>query len=163
MKMIFALALLLVLPVPAFAADAAKAAMNTDAIQESFSEFFASWNKHDVKGMITHWADDASLINPTGRAAKGKAEIAKLLTDEQTTVFKDSTAKILSVTTKPITGSIDWYDAEMTVDNALAPDGAAMPQMKIHIAGLMQKKGGKWLVYAARPYEFITPPPAKRN
>ena len=163
MKTIFTAALLMVLAVPAFAADSAKASKDTDAIRNSIGEFFGLWNKNDVKGMITHWADDASLINPMGKAANGKAEIEKLLTEEQTTVFKGSTAKLVSLTAKSITSNIDWIDAEMTVDNAHGPDGAAMPQMKNHIAGLMQKKGGKWLISAARPYSFMTPPPAKKN
>jgi uncharacterized protein (TIGR02246 family) len=160
MKTIIAVALMLGLALPAFAADSARASRNTEAIRKSFEGFFGSWNKHDPKEMTAYWAGDASLINPMGRVANGKAEIEKLMSDEQATVFKDSTAKLVSIETRPVSGGLSWYDAEMTVDNAIGADGKAMPLMKMHVAGLMQKKGGKWLVFAARPYAFL-PPPAK--
>jgi uncharacterized protein (TIGR02246 family) len=166
MKTAFMAALIMaftVLGVPSFAADSVKSSKDTNEIYNSFSKFFESWNKHDVKGMIAHWTDNASLINPMGRAANGKAELEKLLTDEQTMIFKDSTANLLSLTTQSVARNVAWYDGEMTIDNAMGPDGAAMPELKIHITGLMQKDPGRWLVRAARPYSFTAPPPAKNN
>ncbi len=163
MKTIITAALLMVLAVPAFAADGSRGMKLNGAINEAFTGFFDSWNKHDVDGMVAHWTRNASLINPMGRKAKGKDEIRALLNDEQTTIFRQSIAKIVSLDAKRVGDRLAWYDAEMTVDNALGPDGAAMPQMKMHIAGLMQRKGHKWLLYAARPYAFLPPPPAKRN
>jgi uncharacterized protein (TIGR02246 family) len=161
MKKTITILLLMFLAAPAFAADGSKEMKLNSAIRDTFTSFFDSWNKHDVKGMVTHWAGNASLINPMGRQAKGKDEITALMTDEQSTIFKQSTAKLVSIDAKWIGDGFAWYDAEMTVDNAIGQDGAAMPQMKIHVAGLMKKKGGKWLVYAARPYVFLPPPPKK--
>jgi len=163
MKAILTAALLMVLAVPAFAADGAKEMKLNRAIHDALTEFFDAWNTHDVKAMVTHWARKSSLINPMGKHAKGREEITALFNDEQATTFRQSTAKLASLDAKQVGGSQAWYDAEMTVDNALGPDGKAMPQMKFHIAGLMQKKGGKWLIYAARPYVFLPPPSANKS
>jgi uncharacterized protein (TIGR02246 family) len=139
------------------AAHGAATSSDTEAMRQTFDEFLASWNRHNVKEMISHWADDASLINPMGRVANGKTEIEKILADEQATAFRNSTAKVMSLSSKRITGDIAWIDGEMTIDNALDQKGTAMPQMKIHIAGLMKKKDKHWLIYDVRPYAFITP------
>ncbi|MFN8178936.1 MAG: nuclear transport factor 2 family protein [bacterium] len=122
--------------------------------------FFAAWNQHDVKSMVSHWADDATLINPMGRTAHGKAAIEALLSEEQTTVFKSSTAKLMGLTvTRSLGPSMVLCDGEMTVDGAVAPDGAALPQMKIHLALLAAKRGADWVLQDARPYQFVQPPP----
>jgi hypothetical protein len=33
-----------------------------------------------------------------------------------------------------------------------------MQSMKFHMAMIMEKKGGKWLIAEARPYAFLPPP-----
>ena len=167
MKRLLTAALLLMLATPTFAADAKKApAKSDDAIMKTAEAFFDAWNKHDVKAMTTSWADDATLINPAGRMAHGSADIEKLIADEQTTVFKGSTAKLVDLKiTRSLGSSMVFCDGEMTVDGAQAPDGSAMSQMRIHLAVIMEKKGDRWLFAEARPYAFVPPPPspAKMN
>lgn len=166
MKLLLAIGLLLSLAVPALAADAKPTATPDAAIMKTATAFFDAWNKNDVKTMTTFWTDDATLINPLGRKAHGPAEIEKLFTDEQTTVFKGSTAKILDLeVTRTLGSNMVLVDGEMTVDDAHGPDGAALPQMKFHLAAVMVKKGGHWMYAEARPYAFLppAPEPAKTN
>jgi uncharacterized protein (TIGR02246 family) len=162
MRSLLSIALLAVLTTSALAATPAKKAEGPDAaISKAMDSFFAAWNQHDVKAMVAHWADDATLINPMGRMARGKAEIEKLMSDEQGGVFKASTAKMLELkVTRPLGSQMALCDGEMTVDGAVGPDGSAMPQMKIHMAIIMAKHGSSWVAQDARPYMFI-PAPAK--
>jgi uncharacterized protein (TIGR02246 family) len=60
------------------------------AVMKVHDDLAASWNKNDYKAMAALFADDASLINPLGRIAKGRAQIEKLYADEQTGPFKGS-------------------------------------------------------------------------
>lgn len=161
MKRMLTAALLLLFATSAFAAEPKKAAMKPDeAVMKTMQDFFDAWNKHDVKSMTSCWADDATLINPMGRMAHGSSEIAQLMTDEQTTVFKASTAKVVNMNvTRSLGSTMAFCDGEMTVDGAMGPDGSAMQQMKIHMAMVMEKKGGKWLIAEGRPYAFLPPPP----
>jgi len=167
MKRILTAALLMMFATSAFAADTKKPPMKSDeAIMKTAEAFFDAWNKHDAKTMATYWAEDATLINPSGRMAHGSSDIEKLLTDEQTTMFKGSTAKVLQLNvTRSLGSTMAFCDGEMTVDGAQGPDGSAMQQMKIHLAVIMEKKGGRWLFAEARPYSFVQPPPepAKTN
>jgi uncharacterized protein (TIGR02246 family) len=167
MKLILTAALLTTLTTCAVAADAMKGPAKPDqAIAAAETAFFDAWNKHDVGTMATFWTDDATLINPMGRLAHGRADIEKLLSDEQTTVFKASTAKVVGIhVTRSLGSNMVFCDGEMTVDGALGPDGSALPQMRIHLAVIMERKGGRWLFAEARPYSYIQPPPepAKPN
>ena len=167
MKLVLTAALLTMFATSAFAADAKKMPMKSDdAIVKTAEAFFDAWNKHDAKTMATFWADDATLINPSGRQAHGTSDIEALFTDEQATMFKGSTAKVLGMkVTRSLGSTMAFCDGEMTVDGAQGPDGSAMQQMKIHLVVIMEKKGGRWLFAEARPYAFVQPPPepAKTN
>jgi uncharacterized protein (TIGR02246 family) len=167
MKRVLTAALLTMLTTSAIAADANKGPAKPDqAIARTAEAFFGAWNRHDVEAMVTFWADNATLINPMGRLAHGKADIEKLLTDEQTTVFKGSTAKVVELkVTRSLGSNLAFCDGEMTVDGAQGPDGSAVPQMKIHLAVIMERKGDRWMLAEARPYSFVQPPPgpAKPN
>ena len=110
--------------------------------------------------MAGFWTDDATLINPMGRMAHGRTDIEKLLSDEQTAIFKASTAKVVDLkVTRPLGSNLVFCDGEMTVDGAQGPDGSALPQMKIHLAMVLEKSGGHWMFAEARPYAFVQPPP----
>src|SRR5207302_8235687 len=152
--------LLMMFATSAFAADVTKAPMKSDqAIMKTAEDFFGAWNKHDVKEMTSYWAEDATLINPMGRLAHGSTDIAQLMTDEQTTIFKGSTAKVVNLSvTRSLGTGMAFCDGEMTVDGAQGPDGSAMQSMKFHLAMIMEKKGGRWLIAEARPYSFLQPP-----
>ena len=167
MKRSLTAVLLLLFATSAFAADAKKAPMSTDeGVMKSAEGFFDAWNKHDPKSMTAFWTEDATLINPMGRMAHGSADIEKLMMDEQSTMFKGSIAKVLEMkVTRSLGSNMAFCDGEMTVDGAQSPDGSAMQQMKMHIAVIMEKKGGRWLFADARPYAFMQPPPetAKTN
>jgi uncharacterized protein (TIGR02246 family) len=162
MKPLLSVGLLALLTTTAIAAGPAKKPASEEAgIMKTADAFFSAWNQHDVKTMVSFWADDATLINPMGRVAHGKAEIEALLTDEQNTVFKSSTAKVLEMkVTRSLGPNMAFCDGAMTVDGAVSPDGTAMPQMKLHLAVIMEKQGANWKLADARPYSFTQPPPA---
>lgn len=157
--------LLALLATPTMVVAGEKHADTPDAATaKTMDAFFAAWNTHDAKTMVSYWADDATLINPVGRAAHGKSEIEKLMADEQSTVFKASTAKLVDLkVTRSFGSGMAFCDGEMTLDGAVGPDGTALPQMKLHLALIMEKKGAGWLVKDARPFMFLPAPPENQN
>lgn len=165
MRTLACVALLALLTTNAVAAPTEKKPANDEAgILKAANSFFSAWNQHDVKAMLAFWGDDATLINPMGRAAHGKAEIEALLSDEQSTVFKTSTAKLQELkVSRSLGAGMAFCDGEMTVDGAVAPDGSVLPQMRVHLAMLMEKKGSDWKVADGRPYSFLQPPPAPKS
>ena len=123
----------------------------TAAILKVHEDFAANWNKNDYKAMAAMFADDADLINPLGREAKGKAEIEKLYKDEQTTAFKGSHftsdckggVRMIKPDVAVVTCSFEATGGKM-------PDGSAMPPLKGIYTATMVKKT-KWQVVAGRP------------
>ena len=145
---------------PAVAKPAAKMS-GEDAIKRSERDFVAAWNVHDAKKMAAFWETDGDLINPVGRHAKGRAEVEKLLTDEQTTMFKGTTYSIKSETIRMLTPSIAISDWESSVSGMKGPDGKMAPPFDHHVTVVLREMGGEWHVVAARPIQYPPPPGAK--
>lgn len=156
MKTLVTAALLMAMALPALAAETPKIGVGTDAaIQKTVDGFFDAWNRHDPKTMASFWTDDATLINPMGREAHGRADIEQLFTEEQSGPFKASTAKVVSwKVTRRLGPELVFCDGDVTIDGALGPDGSSMPQMKVHLSQIMERKRGQWYVAEARPAIF---------
>src|ERR1700680_3230624 len=61
-----------------------------EAIHTRVDEFVSAWNTHNARAMSMLYAEDADVINPFGRVAKGRTEIERLFKDEHSTGLKDS-------------------------------------------------------------------------
>ncbi len=121
--------------------------------------FAASWNKHDYKAMAAAFADDADLINPIGRVAKGKDEIEKLYKDEQTTAFKASHfTSDCKAGIHLLTHDVAVVTCSFVVTDGLLPDDKPMPPLKgIYTATMIAVKG-RWVIAAGRPMIPFAPP-----
>ena len=126
-------------------------------------EFVAAWNKHDSKAMADLWATDGDLINPAGRAAKGRAEVEKLFRDEHGTVMKKSTYKNVSSSVRVVEPELALGDWDVEISGMVGPDGAAAPVQKTHVNSLMKKASGKWWIVAARAYNYVPMPAAPKK
>jgi uncharacterized protein (TIGR02246 family) len=127
------------------------------AILKVHEDFAAAWNKGDYKTMSAVFADDADLINPLGRVAKGKAEIEKLYMDEQTTAFKGSHF------TSDCKSGVHIVKPEVAVVTcSFEVTGGKVPPLKGIYTATMVKAKDKWLIVAGRPMIPFTPQgPAK--
>jgi uncharacterized protein (TIGR02246 family) len=133
------------------------------AILKVHEDLAAAWNKNDYKAMAAQFADDADLINPLGRVAKGRAEIEKLYKEEQTTSFKGSHfTSECKAGVRVVTPDVAVVTCSFEVTDAKLPDGTPMPPMKGLYTATMHKSKGKWLVIAGRPMiPFTSPSPKK--
>ena len=145
-KAILGVVALNVIAAGAFAADTA-----TQAVEKRNGEFVAAWNRHDSKAMATLWLPDGDLLNPFGRWAKGRDEVAKLFADEQSTVMNATTFTVDAITVRMLAPDVALADDDVTVTGMTAADGSVMPAVKIHGSFVWAKKGGTWSVMAARP------------
>jgi uncharacterized protein (TIGR02246 family) len=157
--LLLAAVLTLALSPPAGAAQPADEA----ALKARADEFVAAWDKDDGHGLAAIFAPDGDLINPSGRVAKGRAEIEKLFTEEHAGVTKGTHYNILGLTNRFIGQDAAIQDWEAEVTGMKGPDGSALPPLKHHVTVVCVKKDGKWWVVAARPAVPLPPPgpPAK--
>jgi uncharacterized protein (TIGR02246 family) len=129
------------------------------AILKVHEQFAENWNKDDAKAMASMFADDADLISPLGRVAKGKAEIEKLYQDEHAGPFKGSrfTSDCKSGV-RLIKSDVAVVTCSFEVTGGTLPDGKAMPAMKGLYTATMVKAKGRWQVVAGRPMIPFAPP-----
>jgi uncharacterized protein (TIGR02246 family) len=131
------------------------------AIRASEEAFAAAWAAHDAKAMAAFWAPDGDLINPSGRLAKGRAEIEKLFQDEHAMAMKQSTYKPGLLTVRFVEPDIAFAESDSEISGITNPDGTSAPTMKVHVNRLVRKKGGKWWIVAARPVIYPPAPGSK--
>ncbi|HEY5948162.1 MAG TPA: SgcJ/EcaC family oxidoreductase [Kofleriaceae bacterium] len=133
------------------------------AVLKVHEQFAASWNKNDYKAMAALFSDDADLINPLGRLAKGRAEIEKLYMDEQTGPFKGShftsDCKAGVHFAKP---DVAIVTCAFEVTGGKLADGTAMPPLKGIYTATMVKAKKRWQIVAGRPMVPVSPPPATK-
>jgi uncharacterized protein (TIGR02246 family) len=91
------------------------------------------------------------LLNPFGQWAKGREEVAKLLTEEQSTVMKGTTFTTSAIVVRTLAPGVALADWDFTIAGIVAPDGSTMPVQEFHAAVVWVKKGGKWFQLANRP------------
>jgi uncharacterized protein (TIGR02246 family) len=155
---------LLALLVFAIGAPCALSAADTNsdetAIRKSVADFVAAWNRHDAKALAGTFSDDAHLINPFGRVAKGHAELVKLFTDEHSAVMRTTTFSVGQIEVRLLAPDVAFSEYSAEVSGMLDPAGTAMPALKIRVVVVYQKKNGKWWPTLARPYAFLPTPPA---
>jgi uncharacterized protein (TIGR02246 family) len=143
----------MVLPAPARAADAAASA----AVDKAMHDFVTYWNAHDFKKMAAMFAPEGDLINPFNRVAKGRAEVEKLFTEEQTGPMKMSTYKMGASSMRQVGGVViaDW---DGTVEGIMGEDGKMQPPFTHHVTTVYARKGGAWMIEATRAYIYASMP-----
>jgi uncharacterized protein (TIGR02246 family) len=137
---------LTVIAAAAFAADTP-----TQGIEKRTAEFVAAWNRHDPSAMAAVWAPDGDLINPFGRWAKGREQVATLLAEEQSGVMKASTFTTTAISVRTMVPGVALADWDFTVAGMTAPNGSTMPSQKMHAAIVWVETNGTWSVFAGRP------------
>jgi uncharacterized protein (TIGR02246 family) len=128
------------------------------AIKKCVADFSAAWNKHDPKAMAATWAEDADLINPFGRAARGRAEIEKLFTDEQSMAMKGTTYTVLDTNVRMLSPDIALCELSGQIANMKDPSGTPMPLFKHHVVLIAMKRNGTWWPTIVRPYVYLSAP-----
>lgn len=128
------------------------------AIRVASTEFANAWNRNDVKALSACFATDGDLINPAGRAARGKEEIEKLLQDEQNSVFKGSRMTVRQTHVRFLKPDLAIADYDFEIARMHGAGGKDTTVTGLQSV-VLRKDGDKWLVVAARPM-IPTPMPA---
>jgi uncharacterized protein (TIGR02246 family) len=157
MKVLLAVCIILALAVPAFAASPADAEA---AIQQVWQQFSDAWARGDAHARAALWAEDATLINPFGVEAHGRAAIEKVFEQENAGFAKGTTHTFSNFSFRFLTPTIAEVDSTGEINGIRGADGTPQPTLKIHVFAIMAKAGSKWQIKAARPYVFAPPPGA---
>lgn len=123
---------------------------NEETIRKLYAAYTAAWNRHDPKAMASFWALDGDYMEPDGRHARGHAEVEKLFTQEQQTVFKDSKLALTIETVWFITEAVALVDGTYELAGVRDLEGKELPTRRGHLAALLLNEEGAWRVAAGR-------------
>jgi uncharacterized protein (TIGR02246 family) len=151
--------LILATLLPAASALGAPKEKDEDAVKARVADFIALFNKGDAKAMSAFFTDDATLVNPAGKSAKGPADIERVIADDVATILKGATMEMKVVSFRAVGKDAAFVELEHSVTGAKTPDGKPMPPMTFHVPALLLKKGKAWMIAEARPYAYLPPPP----
>jgi uncharacterized protein (TIGR02246 family) len=155
MKALLVIIVALALAVPAVAAGHAA---DEAAIQKVWQQFSDAWVRGDAHARAALWAEDASLINPFGLEAHGRAAIEKVFEQEGAGFAKGTTHTFSNFSYRFLTPTIAEVDTTGTIKGMRGADGTPMPPLTLHVFAILAKAGGKWQMKDARPYVIATPP-----
>lgn len=155
MKRFLAVAAMLALAVPAVAAGHSEAEA---AIEHVFQKFSDAWARGDAPARAALWAEDASLINPFGVKAHGRAAIEKVFEQENAGFARGTTHTFSDFSFRFLTPAIAEVDTTGEIKGMRRQDGSAMPPMTVHVFAIMAKGGGTWQIQDARPYVLAPMP-----
>lgn len=138
-----------------------KPAANDEAgVKAGFEAFSKAWADGDAKARAACFTPDATLINPFGVAANGRAEITKLFEQENETIAKGTTHTFDNFKIHFVMANFALVDCDGTISGMKDPSGAAAPDVKVHVYGVVVNRTGKWQMFAARPAIYAPMPGA---
>jgi uncharacterized protein (TIGR02246 family) len=123
---------------------------NEAEIRKLYAQYTAAWNKHDPKAMASFWTLDGDYMEPDGRHAKGQADVEKLFTQEQQTVFKDSTLALTIETVWFINQDVAMVDGKYDLSGVRDLEGKQLPVRSGHLTAVLMREDGTWKVAAGR-------------
>jgi len=132
-----------------------------EAIHTRTEEFVTAWNKHDTRTMSTFFAEDADIINPFGRVAKGRSEIERLFKDEHSGGLKNSRMTVRPESIRLLAPDIAITDHAYELTGIRDPQGKDVPTMRGHLTEVLRKSGDMWMSVASRPMVPLPTPGAK--
>ena len=162
---IFAIALCLFMPLPAYLAqDPSKTAdADSAAIKQTFTDFYESFSHHDAHATAMTFAEDADFTNMRGIHRHGRKDIE----DWFASLFKGN---LKASSRTDIVRSIRFFspqmaavDADTLITGTKSADGSDVPPRKGLMIATMTKQSGRWLIGVFHEAEFPAPPPAATN
>ncbi len=145
-------------PAPVAKKAAKMTAGDEDGVKAAFDKFSKAWADGDAKARAACFTYDATLINPFGVAASGRAEIEKVFEDENATIGKGTTQSFDNFKIHFVMPNFALVDVDGTISGIKTPAGADAPDMKLHVYGVVVNRGKSWQMFAARPTIYAPMP-----
>jgi uncharacterized protein (TIGR02246 family) len=159
MKTIWLLAVMISVAAAVHAEEPAARSGDAKAIRQLYAAYDAAWDKGDVAGLVTIWADDADHVEPDGRAIKGRAAIEKELGQRFATDLKGTRSRQMIMGIRLITPDVAVVDAAYEVSGVHDAQGKSLRALQGRYVDIWLKRAGKWHIVADRP---ILPAPTTK-
>jgi uncharacterized protein (TIGR02246 family) len=110
-----------------------------------------AWNHHDPGEMTALFADDATVVTPSGRRVEGRAELRALFSAPSPTNQTSSTTRFVGI--QHLSSELVLLDGVQT----LRGPGTEAVGAEARILAVAARRDGRWQIVAARPYVPASP------
>ncbi len=133
-----------------------KAEPSLEAACRKFNEVF---NRLDPKQVASLFAEDGTLITPSGEAGMDRKGVETAFRHDCDTILKGTTSRFEITSVRRLGSELAFLDLEHELQNFRMPEGST-GLMKLHVVILAKKTGNSWQWLDARPYAFVPQPPS---
>src|SRR6266853_1324695 len=153
---IFAIALCLFMPLPAYLAqDPSKTAdADSAAIKQAFTDFYESFSHHDAHATSMTFAEDADFTNMRGIHRHGREEIEAWFANLFKGNLKSSNRTDIVRSIRFFTPQTATVDADTVVTGTKTADGTEGPPRKGLMIASLTKQNSRWLISVFHEAEF---------
>jgi uncharacterized protein (TIGR02246 family) len=116
------------------------------AIQEIVAALEGAWNRHDARGFVASFAEDADFTNVFGMHMKGRAAIEKIHETIFKTMFKDSRLSVTETRVRFLRPDLTAVDVLWAMSGARDPQGREWPDRRGLMNLIASEKRGTWSI-----------------
>ncbi len=127
------------------------------AIRDIEARWEASWNRHDIPGMIGLFAPGADIVNLAGQWFHGRKEFARSLETLHAAKVKGGVWKTESVEIRFLTPNIAVVHVFFHSSGERNPDGTPIPPRRGIFTRVEEQRGGRWLIVASQATKIAPP------
>ena len=129
------------------------------SLESAIRKFTEAFNRQDVKAVVSCWAEDGTLITPTGEIGKGRSGVETAYRHDTETILAGTTSKFELQSVRRLGDDLAFLDLDHELRHARMPDGSR-GTMNVHIVMLAKRSGRGWQRLDARPSRLLPQPPA---
>jgi len=126
------------------------------ALNETFAQGFV---RKDPKLRASIFIQDATLVPPNAGFLSGRDTIEKHFQTEVGSVTENSKVTFSDYRFRFVKPDVAFVDTELTFDNVIGPDGKVHEGVRVSVALIAVRHGGKWFIQDERAhFEPMAPP-----
>jgi len=127
------------------------------SLETTLRKFTEAFNRRDAREVGSFWAEDGTVINPTGTQGIGPAGVGRVFQGDTEAILRGTTSKFTITGARKIGSETMLLDLDQEVQNFKMPDGSTGTRT-LHVVMLARKKGDGWQFLDVRPYAFVEVP-----
>ncbi len=127
------------------------------SLESTLRKFNDAFNRHDAREVASFWAEDGTLLTPSGQHGRGRAEIESVYGEDSQTILHGSTSRFAITDARSVGADCVLLDLDHEVKGLRRPDGTR-GDATLHLVVLARRSRDGWQWLDARPYMFVERP-----
>lgn len=129
------------------------------SLEAAWARFNEAFNRFDAEEVASCWAEDGTLVTPTGEVGIGRSGVEAAYRHDADTILKGTRSRFSIASVRRLGADLAFVDVDHELQNFRRPDGTTA-DMKLHVVMLARRSGNGWQWLDVRPYAFLPAQPS---